>query len=88
MSGEGQFPYDLAGLAVLLLLNRTVVPSLSHAAAFWGFQVVNLGGALYFALAGIAGLENFPVANWIVAALLLFHGVQNVVLRSSRRPKP
>ncbi len=86
MTTEGQFPYDLAALAILLLLNRTVVASLRHPAAFWGFQAVNLGGALYFALAGIAGLDNFPVASWIVAALLLFHGVQNVVLRSSARP--
>lgn len=88
MTPAGGFPYDLAGLAILLLLNRTVVPSLQHAGAFWTFVAIDVAAAAYFAVVGVQGLHGFPVVNWIVAGLLCFHAVQNVLLRGTRRRKP
>ena len=81
------FPIDLACFAGLLLANRTIVPELKHRVAFWSFQVVNLAGAGWFAFRGVEGLEQYPVASYLVAGLLLFHGVQNAVVYTTRGPK-
>ena len=81
------FPIDLACFAGLLLANRTIVPELKNRYAFWTFQAVNLGAAGWFAFRGVEGLETYPVASWLVAGLLVFHGVQNAVVYSTRGPK-
>ncbi len=75
------FPWDLLMLAAILLANRTVVPSLKVPAMFWAFQAVNLAAAAWFAIFGIIGMADFPVAQFVVAALLVFHAVQNLFVR-------
>lgn len=81
------FSIDLVVLAAFLLANRTIVPELRRAPLFWGFQAINLGGAAYFAIWGVTGLERYPVASWLVAGLLVFHSIQNVIIFQTRRPK-
>lgn len=81
------FPFDLALLAGLLVANRTVMQEVRRRAIFWAFQAVNLAAAAWFALVGIAGLEAFPIARWLVAGLLVFHAVQNVAVFLLGRPK-
>ena len=80
------FPYDVVALAMLLLLNRTLAPSLRANWSFWSFQAVNIAAAAYFAWFGIEGVEHVPVASYIVAALCLFHVVQNVIVRQRQAP--
>ncbi len=75
------FPWDLLVLAAILLANRTLVPSLKAPAAFWAFQCLNLGAATWFAVFGILGMADVPVAQFVVAALLVFHAVQNLFVR-------
>ncbi len=81
------FPYDVVGLAMLLLLNRTLITTLKNDWAFWAFQGLNIAAAAYFAWFGIVGIEHVPVASYVVSALCLFHVVQNVIVRQrSNRP--
>lgn len=75
------FPYDVVGLAMLLLLNRTLVHALRADWAFWAFQGLNIAAAVYFAWFGIKGIEHVPIASYVVSALCLFHVVQNVIVR-------
>ena len=82
---SGEFPWDIALLAGVLLANRTVVPSLKHIALFWAFQALTFGAALLFVVRGIDGLDRVPVAKWVVAGLLVFHAVQNIVVRQGGR---
>ena len=78
---NGPFPWDILALASLLLANRTVVRSIKPEWGFWAFQALNLAGAVWFAVEGIQGLDNYPIANWIVCGLLVFHAIQNYVVR-------
>jgi hypothetical protein len=70
---------------MVLLANRTVVPSLKSAAIFWAFQAVTVGAAGWFAWRGLDGLDRVPIAKWVVAGLLVFHAVQNYVVRQGGR---
>lgn len=81
------FSVDIAILAGFLLANRTIVPELRRKALFWSFQALNLGGAAYFAIWGVTGLERYPVASYLVAGLLVFHSIQNVIIFTTRRTK-
>lgn len=74
-------PWDFGLLVLVLLLNRTLVPSLKQPALFWAFEAFTVGSAVWFAWRGIDGLERVPVAKWVVAGLLVFHAVQNYVVR-------
>lgn len=78
-------PWDFGALVVVLLLNRTLVPSLKRPVAFWCFQALTVGTAAWFVVFGIEGLGRVPVAKWVVAGLLVFHAVQNVVIRRGGR---
>jgi hypothetical protein len=72
---------DLLVLVLVLIANRTIVRSLRSAALFWTFQAGVFALAVWFAWHGVAGLEGYGVVRWIVPGLLVFHIVQNVVVR-------
>ncbi len=78
-------PWDFGLLVMVLLANRTIVPSLKAAPMFWAFQAVTVATAGWFIWNGIDGLDRVPIAKWVVAGLLVFHAVQNFVVRQGGR---
>ncbi len=73
--------WDLLVLVLVLIANRTIVRSMKPAALFWTFQGGLVALAAWFAWHGVAGLQGYGVVRWIVPGLLVFHIVQNVVVR-------
>jgi hypothetical protein len=77
-----EFPWEVVVLAVVLAVNRLIVPATyTRAAAFWALQVMNLSLAVVVVMVGLPGLANYPVVNWMIAGLLAFHAFQNIALR-------
>ena len=74
-------PWDLLLLVVVLVANRTLVKWFPHALVYWFFQVVLVATAIWFGVHGIDGLDRVPVARVVVTGLLIFHVIQNVVIR-------
>ncbi|MSQ01031.1 MAG: hypothetical protein EXR71_03935 [Myxococcales bacterium] len=74
-------PWDLLVLVVVLVANRTLVKWFPHPLVFWSFQGVLVATAVWFGLYGIDGLDRVPVARVVVTGLLVFHLIQNVVIR-------
>ncbi len=74
-------PWDLLALVVILVANRTLVKWFPNAVVYWSFQVVLIAAAVWFGVHGIGGLDRVPVARIVVTGLLIFHLVQNVVIR-------
>lgn len=72
---------ELLVLVLVLIANRTVVHALKAPALFWSFQGLVVGLAGWFAWHGVTGLEGYGVVRWLVPGLLVFHAVQNVVVR-------
>lgn len=80
------YPWELMALAALLMGNRLAVRlAEKRPAVFWGMQGLNAVGAVLVGWFGISGMENFPIANWMVVGLLGFHMVQNHSLRERIR---
>jgi hypothetical protein len=76
------YPWQVIVLAALLLGNRVSIRvSVDRPWVFWGVEVLNLAAMGWVGILGLDGMENFPVANWLVVALLGFHMVQNYSLR-------
>ena len=77
------YPWEILFLAAVLLLNRAALrASWSRPWLFWliqGLDGLCLGWLL---LHGLSGLEHIPAANWMVAALIVFHMIQNFNLRT------
>lgn len=73
--------YELLFLVLVLIANRTLVRSMKHPALFWAFQAVLFGLAGWFGWNGVGGLQGYGVVRWLVPGLLVFHIVQNVVVR-------
>lgn len=78
---NGAPPWDLALLVGVLVANRSLVRWIPHPLFFWSFQVVLAGCAAWFAVRGVQGLESVAAVRWLVSGLLVFHLVQNVVVR-------
>ncbi len=76
------FPWDLVVLVVLLVAHRTVVPSLRSSPAFWTFQAITVGAAVWFAVYGVIGTADVPIVKVLVPGLLIFHAIQNIAVRS------
>ena len=79
------FPWDLVVLVVLVVVHRSVVPSLRSSSAFWTFQAVNVGAAVWFAVYGVNGTADVPIVKVLVPGLLIFHGIQNIAVRSGAK---
>lgn len=78
-----RFPWEVVVLAVVLALNRLVVPgAVRRPPVFWGVQALNAALALGVVIFGVPGLEGYPAVSWLIAGLLAFHIVQNLTLRS------
>lgn len=76
------FPWDVAGLALVLAINRLGTPATYfRPVGFWAIQALNLGLAVAVVVWGLPGLAGFPSVGWLIAALLGFHVFQNVALR-------
>jgi hypothetical protein len=76
-------PWEVVGLAVVLGVNRFAIPRVAlRPRLFWPIQSVTAGLAVGVAVAGMPGLRDFPVVNWLVAGLLAFHVAQNQSIRS------
>jgi hypothetical protein len=76
-----KLPWDVTALAVLIVANRTATGSLDKSAVYYPIQLSLLASAGWFATQGIRGLDGYPVARWIVVALMVFHVVQNAIRR-------
>lgn len=77
-----EFPWEVVVLAVVLAINRLLVPATyTRPAAFWAIQAGNAVLAIAIIVVGLPGLANFPVVNWMIAGLLAFHAFQNIALR-------
>lgn len=77
------FPWEVIVLAVVLGINRLAI----HAAAkrpalFWGIQLLDAALAVLVLVFGMPGLQHLPGVAWLVAAILVFHLVQNFSIRS------
>jgi hypothetical protein len=76
------FPWELLALAALLAVNRAIVPRvLKRAWLFWAIQGLDVVAAGLVILVGMPGMERYHVVNWMIAALLVFHIVQNLAQR-------
>lgn len=76
------FPWEVLILGLVLAINRVATPATYHRPiAFWGIQAMNVALAVPLAIVGLPGAEGFPALGWLVAALLVFHTLQNVSLR-------
>ena len=81
MSG---LPWEIGLLSAVLLSNRLAAKVFHvNARIFWTVQASNLGMAAFVAWYGLPGLERFGGVRWMVAALLVFHAVQNLGIRST-----
>lgn len=79
-------PWELVALAALLLANRVlIVRYADRDAVYWPLQVADVAAAGWVAWAGLPGSDHTPVVRWLVAALMVFHVVQNAALRSRQR---
>jgi hypothetical protein len=79
-------PAELIVLAVLLLINRLVVPTQALNTPVYGaIQLANGAAGVYALFVGVPGLDRYPVVGWMVGGLLLFHVAQNASIRSRKR---
>jgi hypothetical protein len=81
------FPWEVLVLGLVLLGNRVLVPLAStRPPLFWGIQAVDVAMAVAAVVhAGLPGKTEYPVVGWTVAALFVFHVVQNFALRDQAR---
>jgi hypothetical protein len=65
-----------------MLVNRVAVrKSIPRPAVYWGIQAGNVLAAAWLGIFGLGGLEEFPVAGWMLAVAMLLHVVRNEVVR-------
>ncbi|MFZ5481812.1 MAG: hypothetical protein ACOZNI_33940 [Myxococcota bacterium] len=81
------FPWEVLVLGLVLLGNRVVLPlTLARPPLFWGLQALDVAVAVAaVAHAGLPGRTAYPIVGWMVAALLVFHVVQNFAVREQHR---
>lgn len=79
-------PVELVVLAVLLLVNRLVIPGQAqNLVVYTLIQLADLLAAAVVLWRGLPGLDAFPVVRWLVAGLLVFHVAQNASIRSRKQ---
>ncbi|HJN76715.1 MAG TPA: hypothetical protein QGF58_22490 [Myxococcota bacterium] len=69
----------IVGVAALLGINRLIWVGKRHRRIrFFGIQLLNILGACYMILWGVPQFTGqLQVANWVLAAVIVFHAVQN-----------
>jgi hypothetical protein len=77
------FPWEVLVLGLVLLGNRVILPlTLDRKPLFWLLQAIDVATAVAAVVtAGLPGRAPYPVVGWMVAALLVFHIVQNFSMR-------
>lgn len=77
------FPWEVVALAVVLGINRLALPAaIKRPPLFWAIQAMDVAVIVAVLFFGMPGLKHVPAVAWMVAAIVAFHVVQNLSVRS------